>query len=203
MIVAVSIALVVVMLVPAFSNKPQRHGPRCVNHLKNIGLALRIFSTDNGGQYPWAVATNSGGSAGIPLDAANAWRQFAAISNELSTPFILICSEDSERKIAENFASFGNANLSYFLGLESVEEIPQSILAGDRNVTTNGVDVGPGLLLLGTNHNPGFSRTIHKGVGNILMGDGSVQQVTSGRFQNSIVDAAMASTNAINRLLIP
>ena len=39
--------------------------------------------------------------------------------------------------------------------------------------------------------------------GNVLLGDGSVQQTTSGRFQETVVAAAAASTNTINRLLLP
>ncbi len=203
MLVIACIVVFVGMLVPAFTHKPQHHRSTCVNNLKNIGLAFRIFSTDNDGKYPRDVPASSGGSAEFPLDVSNAWKQFAVLSNELSTPKILICSEDSERLIAANFASFGNANLSYFLGLEATEEVPQSILGGDRNVTTNGVEVEPGLLRLGTNHNTGFSKKIHKDAGNILLGDGSVQQVTSLRFREAVVAAAASSNNGVNRLLIP
>ena len=65
------------------------------------------------------------------------------------------------------------------------------------------MDVKTGLLLLGTNQKAGFSGKIHKDLGNILLGDGSVQQLTSARFQEAVVEAATDSTNAINRLLIP
>ena len=193
------------ILLPAFATTKNRgdHGRiGCVNNLKNVGLAYRIFSTDNGGQYPWFVSTNQGGSAEIPRDAANVWRQFATISNELSTPKIVSCPADPERRVAPNFNSFDNTNLSYFIGFPA-DENPRSIMAGDRNLTTNGVAVGPGLLHIGTNQNAGFSKKIHNNAGNVLLADGSVQQVTSGRFQETVVNAAMASTNAINPLLIP
>lgn len=136
-------------------------------------------------------------------DPTQLWRHFAIVSNELSTPKILVCPSDPERTVAPNFASFGPSNLSYFLGLQTTEDNSHSILAGDRNLMTNGVPVGPGTLLLSTNLNFGFTKKIHARAGNILMGDGSVQQVTGRRFQQAVVDPALASTNGVNRLLIP
>ncbi|HTH46717.1 MAG TPA: H-X9-DG-CTERM domain-containing protein [Candidatus Limnocylindria bacterium] len=196
-------AAIAAILLPSLGHSKNGSGRiHCVNNLKYIGLAFRIFATDNSGSYPWHVSTNVAGSAEIPLDVDKIWKQFVVISNELSSPKILVCWNDS-RQIAVNFRNFGNTNLSYFLGLEADDRIPQTILAGDRNLTTNGVAVGPGLLRLGTNQNAGFTRKIHQGAGNILLADGSVQQVTSWRLQESVVNAAMASTNIINRLLIP
>ena len=203
-LIAVMAATAVVLL-PGLGHSKKHSGRiRCVNNLKYVGLAYRIFATDNGGSYPWEISTNMGGSAEIPLDAANVWKQFAVVSIELAAPKILVCWDDEEsRQTAASFSNFGNTNISYFLGLEADQMVPQTILAGDRNLTTNGQDVGPGLLLLGTNQNSGFSRKIHKYAGNLLLGDGSVQQVTSRRFQETVVAAAAASTNAVNRLLIP
>ena len=136
-------------------------------------------------------------------DPGSVWRHYRFISNELGSSRILVCPSDKERRMAPDFSAFGPENLSYFLGLEGDETIPESILGGDRNLTTNGVDVGPGQLRLGTNINAGFSGKIHNQAGNLLLGDGSVQQVTSGRFQETVITAAVASTNATNRLLIP
>lgn len=44
---------------------------------------------------------------------------------------------------------------------------------------------GPGRLLLTTNLVLGFTRKIHSGVGNIVLGDGSVQQVSNGRLRET------------------
>ncbi len=203
-LIAVMAATAVVLLPSLGHSKKHSSRIRCVNNLKNVGLSYHIFTTDNGGSYPWKISTNTGGSAEFPLDAANVWRQFVVVSNEMTSPKILVCWVDVEsRQTAASFSNFGNTNLSYFIGLEADEMLPQTILAGDRNLTTNGQDVGPGLLLLGTNQTAGFSKKIHNSAGNVLAGDGSVQQCTSWRFQEAVADAAKASTNAINRLLIP
>ena len=47
------LALLAVVLIPATLKPVTRsNGMICVNNLKNIGLAFRIFSTDHGGQWP-------------------------------------------------------------------------------------------------------------------------------------------------------
>src|SRR6185436_10384774 len=59
-------------------------------------------------------------------------------TNQLITPKILFCPEDSARIRAVVFdQSFSDKNLSYFLGLDAEETKPQTILSGDRNLSTN------------------------------------------------------------------
>jgi prepilin-type processing-associated H-X9-DG protein len=199
----VVVVLFAVLVLPAIVRRLNRSSKtNCVNNLKNVGLAFRVWSTDNGGSVPWTVTTNQGGTAEVIQDAEHLWMQFVVISNELSTPKILHCPNDSERIPATNFTKLANTNLSYFVGLGATEDNPKSILSGDRNWMTSRVPVLPGQLVLSTNVNFGFSKKIHQTGGNILMGDGSVQQVSSSYLQ-SVVNAAVLSTNAVNRLLIP
>ncbi len=203
LVVVVVVVILAGLVVPWLSRaKIKSERISCVSNLKNVGLAFRIFTTDHGGEFPWRVS-GTNGTKDLLADPNAVWRHFLAISNELSVPEILKCPADRERDPAAGFANFGPANLSYFLGLEADENEPRSILGGDRNLTTNGVDVGPGLLLLRTSQIVGFSETIHRGEGNIVLGDGSVQQADRHLLQVSFRDAAAASTNAINRLLIP
>ena len=99
-------AVIAMILLPALAQRG-RHGrsPRikCVNNLKNVGLAFRIFATDNGDRFPMQVSTNAGGSseyAALPLAV---FRHFQAMSNELSTPKIVVCPSD-QRVEATTFA---------------------------------------------------------------------------------------------------
>lgn len=96
---------------------------------------------------------------------------------------------------------------SYFVGLNTSEEVPESILSGDRNVFVRGkpefdwstvTETTPAWRLddAGTNAPMAIewdSKTIHKAAGNILLGDGSVQQTSSGRLQDAVRDARRAA----------
>jgi hypothetical protein len=97
--------------------------------------------------------------------------------------------------------TFGNAFISYFVGMGASENYPQSILGGDRNLCSDSKNAtefsGYGYANAGaydkvvlTNQNPFltcWSLKLHSagnnvGAGNVLIGDGSVQQVSSARF---------------------
>jgi prepilin-type processing-associated H-X9-DG protein len=175
---------------------------RCVTYLKNVGLAARIFATDNQGLYPWQVSTNEGGTKELLVAPWSVAPHFQAMSNELSAPRSLTCPEDQSRQRATNFAMLTDANLSYFIGLDATEESPQSILSGDRHLTVDGADARPGLLMLTSTNQLGFSRQLNPQGGNLLFGDGSVQRATPTQL-NGYPKAALGATNANLRLLIP
>jgi len=67
------------------------------------------------------------------------------------------------------------------------------------NWLINGVPVGAGATPIATNSVVAWSATIHKGGGNITLGDGSVQPGTSARLQEQV----RLSSLATNRLLSP
>ena len=156
-----------------------------------MGLALRIFATDNGDRFPMLLTTNSDGSLEYAA-TAEVFRHFLAMSNELSTPRILVCPND-DREAASQWRLLSNANISYFVGLHAGVTAPQLLLAGDRNLTTNGVGVRSGIIALSTNSVVGWSREIHDGQGNIVLGDGSVHQASSQRLQDQIRTSGSAT----------
>jgi len=90
----------------------------CVNNLKQIGLAFRLWAIDHDGQFPFNVSTNSGGTLqfyavdedGFARDPAI---HFQVMSNELTLPKILVCPQDRSRKVATSFAGLRSENLSY------------------------------------------------------------------------------------------
>ncbi|MDB6020760.1 MAG: hypothetical protein JWQ04_617 [Pedosphaera sp.] len=116
---------------------------KCVSNLKQVGLAFRIWSGDNGDHFPMTY-TNS---AGVPLYAdPKAFLYFQVMSNELSNPQVLICPDDEHRRAATNFTTdFDSTHISYFVGLDSDETRPQSFLAGDSHIM-NGAKPINGLL---------------------------------------------------------
>jgi prepilin-type N-terminal cleavage/methylation domain-containing protein len=202
------IVLVVIVIVAALFlpyRRPSRQKAariQCVNQLKNIGLGLRIFSTDNNGSLPWQVSTTNGGAMEHLANPNLAWAHFHALSNELSTPSILICPLDRGVLQGKTWATTRtNRALSYFLGMQAKEGQPSSILAGDSNLELNGRPLQTEIVLVRTNNTLRFDNTRHDASGNILLGDGSVQQVTSSRFRELVVEASRSGFT--NRWLIP
>jgi hypothetical protein len=106
----------------------------CVNHMKQIGLAFRVWEVDNSDLYPFNVSTNQGGSyefcqRGPDGFDRNAVWHFRVISNELSTPRILACPADSKQP-ARDWAYLQATNISYNLrsGTNVSSANPKSVL---------------------------------------------------------------------------
>jgi prepilin-type processing-associated H-X9-DG protein len=132
---------------------------------------------------------------------------FQVMSNELSTPKILLCPEDTKHIAATNFSTgFSGANISYFVNSDAAEIYPQMILDGDDNLLVDGKRAQSGILNLWTNSSVAWTKDRHHGAGNIGMADGSAQQETSEGFQQAnreALNSALAPGSATNRLLIP
>ncbi len=61
---------------------------------------------------------------------------FQALSNDLATPRIFACPADPKRSPADDFAALNNRHLSYFVGANADYQLPNSLLAGDRNLVS-------------------------------------------------------------------
>ncbi len=80
----------------------------CVNNMKQLGLAGRIWANDNSDKYPMDL-----------LD----------MTNEMSTPKILVCPGDHDRQSATNFSSYTPANCSYeYLAPGSSDSDPERVM---------------------------------------------------------------------------
>ena len=115
---------------------PRAQRITCVNNLKQIGLCFRSWAIDNDGRFPFNVGTNAGGTmefCAIGADGfdSNAALHFQAMSNELSTPLLLVCPKDSSRKPAAGFPSLQASNVTYRLhsGTNLNENNPAAVLA--------------------------------------------------------------------------
>jgi hypothetical protein len=168
----------------------------CVNNLKQVGLAHRIWANDHEGQFSFA-STNMDSSLAW-VNSPEVFRHFQIMSNELMTPKILVCRADTQRSRATNFNEFSNTNLSYFVGLDAREDAPQSLLSGDRNITGGTLSNGF-LRVLFPNTAVEWTKEIHQDAGNIGLGDGSVQQVTTAKLRQQLA----LQTNAFIRLAVP
>ena len=122
------------------------------------------------------------------------------MSNELSTPKILLCPADDDRSPATNFTTgFTTQHISYFVNLSATEQNPQMLLFGDDNFESNGIPVKSGLLPFSTNATITWGPTRHIHNGNVAITDGSVQQLTTAGLQQALQNSGFAT----NHILIP
>jgi prepilin-type processing-associated H-X9-DG protein len=177
-------------------------GPRinCVNNLKQVGLAYRIWEGDNGDIYPTGISVTNGGSMEM-VATGDVLQTFLAMSNELSTPRILYCPADAARSPAMSFSGpVSNRNISYFIGVDVTNDAnPQMIISGDCNFEMRGMSVKSGLQSFWTNTSVAWDATRHVNAGNIGLADGSVQQVTISGLQTALQNTGWAT----NRFAIP
>ena len=157
----------------------------CVCRLKNVGLAHRIFATDNEDLFMWqgALASETNRNNFPDLSGLSAGEQvvriYRSLSNELSTPMIIACPSDV-RKPVRDWSKVTTNTVSYFVGLSAAESLPQSFMAGDRNLVLDGKEL-TGRVELKSGAAVEWSKNVHRFQGTVAMGDGSVQQLHSGK----------------------
>lgn len=193
------VALLVVIVLPLFARPKDGKdymAVRCRNNLRQIGLSFRLWANDYAGEYPFS-STNGVGSL-MWANTPEVFRHFQAASNEMVTPKILHCRTDRSRGPAADFASLANTNLRYFMGLDARDDLPGSILTGDRFL--GGGTLSNGFLRVLTPNSPvAWTKEIHPPAGNIGLGDGSVQTMTDRQLQKHLATL----TNQTIRLAVP
>jgi len=133
----ITLCILPALLLPALSSaKSRAQSINCVNNMKQIGLACKVWALDHNDQFPFTVSTNAGGTMEWVLTDAdgtdrNPAVHFQVLSNELSTPKILVCAADLSKTALADFRNLSAANVSYQLRtLPSVNETnPQQVLA--------------------------------------------------------------------------
>jgi prepilin-type N-terminal cleavage/methylation domain-containing protein len=197
LVVIAIIAILAAMLLPALARaKSKAVRIACVNNLRQVSLAFRVWQGDNNDRLPMAVSANQGGAleavgqyaspansfnqnAGIPLSPANppkgVFDMFLVMSNEVNTPKILFCQGEYQnaRQLAAVFGAVPAGS-------------PQVGFTSDNNVSffvgVDAQDTYPQMLLIG-DHNIGpqsGNNLPQPGLASGIYGDANTRFVSMG-----------------------
>jgi prepilin-type N-terminal cleavage/methylation domain-containing protein/prepilin-type processing-associated H-X9-DG protein len=196
LVVVVIISVLACFLLPALNRaKVKAQSITCNGELKGVGVAFRIWEGDHTNRFPMSVSTNFGGTLEY-VERGEIFRHFQVMSNELSTPKMVVCPSDVRHSAIDFGPTFSNTNISYFIGVDADDSRPQNLLSGDRNIA-GGTKSANGILNISTNEFVAWNSEMHNGVGNIGFADGSVQQT------RTLSELFQRSGLATNRLAIP
>ena len=141
MVIAI-IAILASLLLPALTKASARARQIwCGSNLRQIGVSLASFADDHRGQFPWMISSREGGSSesntagwihgGVFL--RNPWT-FLALSNELSTPRVLLCP-GTRGTVAPGWNRLSVMNVSYAANLHPRPGESDSPLVVDDNLS--------------------------------------------------------------------
>lgn len=206
-IVAILVVLAALLLSGTGDSYKKNAKINCINNLKQIGLACRIWESDSADTFPMGISVTNGGSLEM-VATGDVVQTFQVMSNQLSSAKILVCPKDKAgASTAGNslnwhqpFTMLSRSNISYFVGIDVTNEAnPQFILSGDSDLEIAAKPAKCGLLSLWTNDPVTWSGGRHGHGGNLLLADGSVQGPTDIGLRIYLVNSGVST----NRLAIP
>jgi len=159
LVVIAIIAILASMLLPALARAKQKaQRISCINNMKQIGTAYRIWSNDNGDRFPAQQTAALGGWSDVcnqTVAGQDMFVNYSLMQNEMGqSAKIVVCPSDDRNANTNFYASttdwasgvtygvtaqqssgtFNNTNISYWVGPGANDTYPQALLGGDRNL---------------------------------------------------------------------
>jgi competence protein ComGC len=199
-LIGITLLLTCVLLPSLAYQKRHAKVKACFENLKQVGVAFRTWAIDQTDQPSTGVSVTSGGTLELAA-TGQAFVHLRAMSNELSSPKILVCPSDQMKTIASNFnCGFSDSNVSYFVSPDARDVFPQMFQTGDRNLASENKPLEPGVFIWTSNRSAlSWTKSIHNVCGNVGLADGSVQFLDS----NKLLAAAAGQDCVTNRFAIP
>ena len=179
LVVIAIIAILASMLLPALARAKQKaQRISCVNNMKQVGTAYRIWENDNGDRYPQEQVQSLGGcmelvgngTATPSTDSEKvAWLPYALMANEMGqSPKVVMCPSDDWSPNTNFYWSSTQQSSELVLpaGAWSTPTVYGSILITRTSLISSVVGAADTLpsLLLGGDRNLGCGGTMNQGI---------------------------------------
>jgi len=199
----VVVAILVALFLPRLMHNDPTFRPQCMNNLKQVGLETLMWANDHDDKFPWQASTTNGGAMEL-IGTGQASLQFRPLSEILideDGSRLFVCPADSVKVKGTSVKELHEENVSYFLNADAATNgwPAQTIMAGDRNLQSDGQPVKPGLFLLTRGMAVSWTAEMHHTGGEVIFMDGHVEWM----WATNLTGAFMKQPVGTNRVLVP
>jgi type II secretory pathway pseudopilin PulG len=161
LVIAIIILLVALIGIPEPRAKNKALLIQCMNNQRQVAIGFIVWQGDNTNQFPWQVSSTNNGTMEASA-AGEATPNYHALLAYIHQSSIFVCPTDPAKTVATNQAKVSNENISYFVGLDTLNTNQTAgILTGDRHLKAGETAVRPGLFVHSNNATMNWTLELH------------------------------------------